>query len=145
MTGDDTTTTSTEWRRRLHSVLGIPASHGNPSDKRFVQLAGQATYERLLDAGVDISTYETSMMHAKVITVDGAVATVGSANVNQRSTQYDEETNVIIFDPDVVDVLDAHFRDDLRSSRALDPADWADRGLMQRAAEKATEVVSGWL
>ena len=120
----------------------VPGSH---ADKRFVQLAGQATYERLLDAGVDIFTYETSMMHAKVITVDGVVATVGSANVNQRSTQYDEETNVIIFDPDVVDVLDAHFRDDLRSSRALDPADWADRGLMQRAAEKATEVVSGWL
>lgn len=119
----------------------VPGSH---ADKRFVQLAGQATYERLLDAGVDVFTYETSMMHAKVITVDGEVATVGSANVNQRSTQYDEETNVIIFDPDVVDILDAHLRDDLGSSRALDPADWADRGLMQRAAEKATEVVSGW-
>ncbi len=120
----------------------VPGSH---ADKRFVQLSGEATYERLLDAGVDIFTYETSMMHAKVITVDGVVATVGSANVNQRSTQYDEETNVIIFDPDVVDILDAHLRDDLRSSRALDPAEWADRGLMQRAAEKASEVVSGWL
>ena len=117
---------------------------GSVTEKRFVQLAGQATYERLLDAGVDMCTYETSMMHAKVITVDGVVATVGSANVNQRSTQYDEATNVIIFDPDVVDVLDAHFRDDLRSSRALDPADWADRGPMQQAAEKASEVVSGW-
>ena len=29
MTGDDTTTTSTEWRRRLYSVLGIPATEGN--------------------------------------------------------------------------------------------------------------------
>jgi cardiolipin synthase len=127
--------------RGVAVTILVPGAH---ADKRFVQLAGEATYARLLDAGVDIRTYETSMMHAKVVTVDGCVATVGSANVNQRSTQHDEETNVIIFDPAVVDVLDAHLRDDLRSSRALDPADWADRGLMQRAAEKTSEVVSGW-
>jgi len=85
------------------------------------------------------------MMHAKVITVDGAVATVGSANMNQRSTQFDEETNVVIFDPDVVAVLDRHLDHDHQSSTLLDPAEWAERGLLQRTAEKAVGVVSGWL
>jgi len=85
------------------------------------------------------------MMHAKVVTVDGAVATVGSANMNQRSTRFDEETSVVIFDAEVVGVLDRHLDDDHRRSTLLDPADWAERCLVQRAAEKAADIMSGWL
>ena len=118
---------------------------GEYADKRFVQVAGEAVYAELLEAGVDIRTYDTSMMHAKVITVDGAVATVGSANMNRRSTQFDEETNVVIFDPDVVQVLDRHLGDDHRNSTVIDPAEWAERGLIQRVSEKASDVVSAWL
>ncbi len=118
---------------------------GEQADKRFVQIAGESLYASLLDAGIDIRTYDVSMMHAKVITVDGAVATVGSANMNQRSTQFDEETNVVIFDPDVVAVLDRHLDHDHQTSTLLDPADWAERGLLQRTKEKAVGVVSGWL
>jgi cardiolipin synthase len=123
------------------SVL-LPGEH---ADKRFVQLAGESIYASLLDSGVDIRTYDVSMMHAKVITVDGVVATVGSANMNQRSTQFDEETNVVIFDPDVVAVLDRHLDDDHQHATLLDPSEWADRGVFQRAGEKMADVVSGWL
>jgi len=123
------------------SIL-LPGEH---ADKRFVQIAGESTYASMLEAGVDIRTYDVSMMHAKVITVDGAVATVGSANMNQRSTQFDEETNVVIFDPDVVTLLDRHLDDDHEHSTLLDPADWAERGLLQRTAERVSGVVSGWL
>ncbi len=123
------------------SIL-LPGEH---TDKRFVQIAGEAVYASLLESGVRLRTFDVSMMHAKVITVDGAVATVGSANMNQRSTQFDEETNVVIFDPDVVAVLDRHLDDDHGRSTVLDPADWAERGLVQRVAERAADVVSGWL
>ncbi len=123
------------------SIL-VPGKH---ADKRFVQIAGESEYASLLDAGITIRTYDVSMMHAKVITVDGAVATVGSANMNQRSMQFDEEMNVVVFDPDVVAVLDRHLDHDHQTSSVLDPADWAERGLLQRAAEKASGVVSGWL
>jgi hypothetical protein len=51
----------------------------------------------------------------------------------------------VLFDPDLVDVLDAHLSDDLASSERLDPADWAERGLLQRAGERLTEVVNRWL
>ncbi len=120
----------------------VPGEH---ADKRFVQLAGEATYSTLLDAGVRIREYRPSMMHAKVTTVDAAVATVGSANLNRRSTRFDEETDVVLFDPSLVDTLDEHLRDDLAVSRDVDPADWAERGLLQRAGERVAEIVSGWL
>jgi cardiolipin synthase len=123
------------------SIL-VPGEH---ADKRLVQVAGEAVYASLLEAGVDIRTYDVAMMHAKVITVDGVVATVGSANMNQRSTQFDEETNAVIFDPDIVAVLDGHLDVDDAHSTLIDPADWAERGLLQRAAETATGIVSSWL
>jgi cardiolipin synthase len=120
----------------------LPGEH---ADKRFVQLAGESVYADLLDAGVEIRTYDISMMHAKVITVDGVIATVGSANMNRRSLQFDEETNVVIFDPDVVGVLDRHLDDDHQHSTVLDPSDWAERGALQRAGEKVVDIVKRWL
>jgi cardiolipin synthase len=129
-------------QRGVHVTLLVPGEH---ADKRFIQIAGEESYERLLDEGVDIRTYETSMMHAKVITVDGHIATVGSTNFNQRSMQHDEEANVVIVDEQVVSILDEHLEHDLSQSIELDPSRWAERGLLQRGAEKVTTVVEKWL
>lgn len=128
--------------RGVHVTLLVPGSH---ADKRFIQIAGEESYQRLLDEGVDIRTYETSMMHAKVITVDGHIATVGSTNFNQRSMQHDEEANVVIVDERIVSILDEHLDDDLTQSIELDPHRWADRSIPQRMAEKVTTVVEKWL
>lgn len=118
----------------------VPGPH---ADKRFVQLCGERSYQRLLDAGVKVWCYQPSMLHAKICTVDRVVASVGSANINQRSTQYDEEVNLLVFDPDVVAELDAHFDDDLRRSSQIDSSEWRERGLVQRVAEKAVDAVRG--
>ena len=129
-------------QRGVHVTLLVPGEH---ADKRFIQIAGEESYQVLLDEGVDIRTYETSMMHAKVITVDGHIATVGSTNFNQRSMQHDEEANVVIVDENVVSILDEHLEHDLGQSIELDPARWADRGLLQKGVEKVTTVVEKWL
>lgn len=123
-------------------TLLVPGEH---ADKRFIQIAGEQSYQRLLDAGVDIRTYEVSMMHAKVITVDGIVATVGSTNFNQRSMQHDEEANVVIVDAEVVATLDEHLDEDVENSVELDPSRWADRSIPQKMAEKVSTVVERWL
>jgi cardiolipin synthase len=67
------------------------------------------------------------------------VASVGSANFTSRSLLLDDEVNVVVFDPDVVAVLDDHFETDLAASEPVDPAVWPDRSLAQRAME----VVAG--
>jgi cardiolipin synthase len=116
----------------------VPGEH---ADKRFVRMAGESLYQDLLDAGVAICTFDPSMMHAKIFTVDGAVAAVGSANFNGRSTQLDEESMIVLLDEAVVRELDAHFDEDLSRSSPLDPADWAERGLLQRVGERVSQTV----
>jgi cardiolipin synthase len=106
------------------------------ADKRFVQLAAEVKYEALIEAGVELWNFQPSMMHAKIMTVDGQVANVGSANFNARSLNCDEEINMVIFDPSVVSTLDRHFDDDLGRSVRIDPSRWKRRSLRQHVKEK---------
>ena len=120
----------------------VPGEH---HDKRVVQAAGEATYAELLAAGVRIAHYERTMLHAKVLTIDGLVACVGSANFDQRSLLLNEEMNLVVFDEAVTAELDAHFDHDLTSSQPIDADGWADRSLLQKATEKAAGVLRSQL
>jgi cardiolipin synthase len=120
--------------RGVQVEILLPGPH---TDKRFVQLAGESSYERLLGCGVKIWNFQPSMLHAKIMTVDGVVANIGSANLNARSTELDEEINLVAFDPDLVRVLDEQFDEDLRRSEAIEPGRWERRSVPQRILERA--------
>ena len=111
----------------------LPGEH---ADKRFVQLGGEEAYAELMEHGVQLWHFQPTMLHAKVMTLDGLVANVGSANLNARSTKLDEEVNLVAIDPDVVRVLDAQFDEDLGRSVQIDPDRWQGRSVGQRAMEK---------
>ena len=57
------------------------------------------------------------MLHAKVMTVDGIVANIGSANLNARSMALDEEINVVAIDPELVAVARRALRRRPRAQR----------------------------
>jgi cardiolipin synthase A/B len=118
--------------RGVQVQLLVPGPH---ADKRFVQLAGEGAYASLLARGVEIWSFQPSMLHAKIITVDGVLADIGSANLNARSTSLDEEINVVAFDEALVSTLDRHFDDDLDRSIRLQAGRWQRRAPLQRAAE----------
>jgi cardiolipin synthase len=123
--------------RGVEVELLLPGPH---ADKRFVQLAGEGAYEPLLSCGVRVWNYQTSMLHAKVMTVDGIVANIGSANFNSRSTELDEEINLVAIDPELVAVLDEQFDDDLKASVEIEEGRWTRRSLVQRAFERVSRT-----
>ena len=124
--------------RGVEVELLLPGPH---ADKRFVQLSSESGYAPLLDAGVKIWTFQPSMLHAKIMTVDGVLANVGSANLNLRSTMLDEEINVVAIDPALVTVLDTHFDDDLDRSLRMEEREWERRPLLDRVAEAAVRPI----
>jgi cardiolipin synthase A/B len=71
---------------------------GPNADKRVAQLASEATYADLTSAGIRIWNFQPSMLHTKVMVVDGAAALVGSSNVNRRSLDHDEEVAMVVID-----------------------------------------------
>jgi cardiolipin synthase A/B len=125
-------------QRGVEVAILLPGPH---ADKRFVQLAGESSYRRLLDRGIKIWRFQPSMLHAKIMTVDGVVANIGSANLNARSTELDEEINLVAFDPELVRVLDAQFDEDVGRSTEIVPGRWEDRSLWRRISERAAGLL----
>jgi cardiolipin synthase A/B len=116
-------------RRGVAVEVLVPGAH---IDKRFVRLLGRAQYDRMTEAGVRIHEFQPTMLHAKIMTVDGLVANVGSANVNHRSAELDEEVNLVVHDREVVRILDRHFEEDLERSQPVDPDGRDRRGLREQ-------------
>jgi cardiolipin synthase len=115
----------------------LPGPH---ADKRFVQVASEADYQELLDHGVEIWNFQPSMLHAKVMTVDGLIANIGSANLNARSVTWDEEINLVVLDPDLTKLLDAQFGNDLERSVRIERGRWRRRSATQQALESVVSV-----
>jgi cardiolipin synthase len=119
--------------------------NGRHRDKWFTHLASQSTYHEILKAGVRVWEYERSMLHSKVVIVDDALASVGSANFNGRSLFHDEELNLTILDRRVVSRLNTQFDLDVNASRRLRPDAWSARSPLRRPAEQVASLLQRYL
>lgn len=111
----------------------LPGTH---SDAQPVRWAGQRHFERLLESGVRIFEYRPTMMHAKTVVVDGVWSIVGSANLNQRSWELDEENVLAIHDVEFGTALEKRFLEDLERADELQLEAWRRRGPWPRARER---------
>lgn len=130
---------STEWsltdaRRRGVKIRMVV--EGDITDAKPVKFASRASYERLLERGVELHEYQPSMMHAKVMIVDGVLTIFGSANFDNRSLELNDELNVAAFDSALAARLKEDFERDLQRSMKLDLESWRSRPLHIRAREK---------
>lgn len=79
---------------------------------------------RLMKRGVDVWIYKKGFHHTKVIMVDGRFCTVGSANLNARSLNFDYEENAVIVDPCTTRQLIDMFNNDKKESFKLTEEIW---------------------
>ncbi|MFR9725809.1 phospholipase D-like domain-containing protein [Streptomyces sp. MS19] len=129
-------------RRGVTVEIITPGPH---TDKRVAQLGGQLHYRQLLDCGVRIFQYQPTMMHAKIATVDGVAALIGSTNVNRRSMEHDEEVMLTVLDQEFTATLDRHFDDDLAASVRMEAVRWRRRDAAQRAKEAVVRPIRRFL
>jgi cardiolipin synthase A/B len=117
---------------------------GPRTDKEIARLAAERIYDDLLEAGVEVYEFLPTMMHAKVMTVDGLVAVVGSANLNTRSLCHDEEVDVVLFDEDLATLLDAQTDHDLERSERVEPGRWQRRSPLRLGAKRLVGLIDHW-
>jgi cardiolipin synthase len=115
----------------------VPGSH---IDKEFVRVAGRATYDELLRCGVRLWEYGPTMLHAKTLTVDGAWASVGSVNFDNRSFQLQDEATLCVQSERFTSLLTEQFERDLEVSEEFELDRWRERPRRQRAQEKALQL-----
>ncbi|HEX2217372.1 MAG TPA: phospholipase D-like domain-containing protein, partial [Gemmatimonadales bacterium] len=114
---------------------------GNHTDAVPVQYAGRGFYEELLEAGVRMFEFQPSMMHAKAVLVDDAWCLVGSANMDERSMEINEENLLGIAEPEFARTAVEGLEEDFRRAREIELEAWRRRPVYKRVLEKAARVL----
>lgn len=97
------------------------------SEKSDIPLTPDCVFynvHKLMKHGVDVWIYKNGFHHTKIIMVDGRFCTVGSANLNARSLNFDYEENAVIVDPCTTKELDEMFERDKKHSFKLTEEIW---------------------
>jgi cardiolipin synthase len=115
------------------------------SDVKSTYWAGRTQFESLLAAGVRIFEYGAAMMHAKTLVADGAWASVGTNNFDNRSMVFNDETVLMVHDRAVAAELERRFEEDLGFARELRLDAFRRRPARERALERAASMLSRWL
>ncbi|HVJ60235.1 MAG TPA: phospholipase D-like domain-containing protein, partial [Burkholderiaceae bacterium] len=74
----------------------MPSTSG--SDNPMVQHAGHRNFEKLLRCGVRLFEYPHTLLHQKIMTVDGVWTAIGSSNFDDRSFETNDEISMSIAD-----------------------------------------------
>ncbi len=132
-------------RRAASRGVSVDLLLPGETDVPMVRWAGRAVYGRLLDAGVRIREHGGSILHAKVLVVDGETLVTGSANLDYRSFRHNQEIAVNVIDRDAASAALAAFEAPFESAAPVDPAAWDERGWRERALERMAWAVRDWL
>ncbi len=113
----------------------VPGKH---IDSVLVRISSKRAWGELLASGVEFYEYQTSMMHNKMLILDGHLVSVGSTNFDMRSFELNDEASLNIYS----DAFAAHMTQvmeaDLESSRPYTLAMWNRRSWSQRIGEAVT-------
>lgn len=105
-------------------------------DSDTVRLASRAQWGELLQAGVEIHEYQPTMMHNKLLIVDGLMVSVGSTNFDVRSFRLNDEASLNVYDAGFAARMTEVFEDDLKHTVRYTHEIWARRPLKEKLVEK---------
>lgn len=119
-------------QRRVDVRLLLP---GVNNDQPMTKSAGRAAYGRMLEGGVKVFEYQPSMIHTKAMVVDGLFSMFGSSNLDARSSEINEELDVVVYDEKFGREMEVIFEKDLQQSREYTLQEFKNRSWWERTTE----------
>jgi len=111
----------------------MPSTSG--SDNPMVQHAGHRNFEKLLRCGVRLFEYPHTLLHQKVMTVDGAWSAIGSSNFDDRSFETNDELTLSIRDEALARRFDAIFEKYVARASEIELERWRKRALAHKLTD----------
>jgi cardiolipin synthase len=118
----------------------MPSTSG--SDNPMVQHAGHRNFEKLMRAGVRLFEYPHTLLHQKVMTVDGVYSAVGSTNFDDRSFETNDEVTLGILDKETAGKFDAVFERYLPRAEEIDVEKWTRRSVWHKLKDHAAYSIN---
>lgn len=114
---------------------------GPVTDSPIVKHAGHWQFTRLLRAGIEIWEHQRTLIHQKVLVVDGVWCHLGSTNFDERSFDINSEISLGILDEGIAAELSAAFEADLAHAERLDLRRWRRRSPFHQALDAVSFLV----
>jgi cardiolipin synthase A/B len=118
----------------------MPSTSG--SDNPMVQHAGHRNFEKMMRSGVRLFEYEHTLLHQKVMTIDGVYSVVGSSNFDDRSFETNDEVTLGILDPGTAEKLDRIFEKYAKRAVEIDVEKWAKRSIFHKMKDYAAYSIN---
>jgi cardiolipin synthase A/B len=104
--------------------------------------AGNTYMADAVDAGVRVFLYEKGYLHAKTISIDSEICSIGSSNVDIRSFSINYELNAVLYDERLATKLESDFERDLAHCTEFDPAEYRRRRPALRFRDSVARLFS---
>jgi cardiolipin synthase len=114
---------------------------GISNDTLMARLNSVRLYGAVLKAGVELYEYNRTMMHHKIMIVDGLWSTVGTSNFDNRSFSHNEENNVSAVNETLARSLLESFEHDLKICDRVTLETWRKRPIAHKAIEALASFV----
>ncbi|MEG0519451.1 MAG: cardiolipin synthase [Bacteroidales bacterium] len=112
------------------------------SDTKIVHWSTMSYVSELLKAGVKIYLFKKGFNHSKVISIDGKISIVGSANMDTRSFEHNFEIMSVIYNKDCAEVIEKQFMKDFNLCRQITAGKWHKRNRSQKIKESFARLWS---
>ena len=128
---------------RLAALSGVDVRVMIPNkpDHAFVHWATYSYMAKLLEAGARAYEYENGFLHSKTLVADDQIATMGTTNVDIRSTSLNFEMNAFIYDKNVAMQLREAFEKDMAKSSEVTMEQYRERSFYIRLKESVSRLV----
>ncbi|MCS4487048.1 cardiolipin synthase [Staphylococcus americanisciuri] len=114
----------------------------NKPDHPFVYWATYKNVASLLEAGARVYLYDNGFLHAKTMTIDDEITSVGTTNMDNRSFSLNFEVNAFIYNEDFAQLVRQSFEKDLKVCSELTPERYEQRGLWIKFKEAISQLLS---
>ncbi|NUS59470.1 MAG: cardiolipin synthase B [Lysobacter sp.] len=108
---------------------------GENTDSDAARHASKRDWGPMLKAGIEISEYEPTMFHNKMLIVDKELVSVGSTNFDLRSFRLNDEASLNVYDQAFAERMTAVFEEDLQKSKRYTYETWEKRPLKEKFME----------
>jgi len=112
------------------------------ADNLLAYLSSFSYLEEAEKAGVRIYRYQPGFLHHKVMLVDDELASVGTANLDNRSFRLNFEIIIVVNDHEFAKEMEHMFREDLARCRQTHPRALTERRLWFRLAVRVSRLLA---
>lgn len=130
-------------KRGVSVKVLVPAT--TSTDSPIVQHASHHHFGTLLKRGVRVFEYQPTLLHQKLMVIDGSWSCVGSTNFDDRSFQLNDEISMGVVDTNIAAQLQAAFAADASKARERHFDEWSKRPLWHKLVDGLAYVARGQL